>query len=206
MDGLLFNTEDLYDQVGQILMQRRGGEFTRKLKLEMMGLPGPIAFELMRQRCGISDSANQLQIEADEIFVDLLPREIKTMPGLEALLSRLESLKIPKAVATSSHRQFAQRALGHFDLEPRFEFVLTSEDVTQGKPHPEIYLTAARRLGVHPGALLVLEDSFTGSRAAAASGAYTIAVPTPHSAEMDFSHAHKIAKRLDDALIMDLFA
>lgn len=205
MDGLMFNTEDLYDQVGEILLQRRGHSFTRELKLEMMGLPGPKAFEIMRQRCSLDDSIETLQQETDEIFVDMLPREIRLMPGLESLLQRIESLNVPKAVATSSHRQFATKALGFFDLEPRFEFILTSEDITEGKPHPEIYLTAATRLDVAPREMLVLEDSYTGSRSAAAAGAYTIAVPTEHSAEMDFSHVDQIAKRLDDELIMRLF-
>lgn len=205
MDGLMFNTEDLYDQVGEILLERRGQRFTRELKLEMMGLPGPVAFEVMRERCGIEDSIEQLQSDADQIFNDLLPAEIKTMPGLDEILDKLESLDIPKGIATSSHRRFANQALGYFNLRPRFEFVLTSEDVTHGKPHPEIYLTAANRLGVEPQSMLVLEDSQTGSRAASSAGAYTIAIPTRHSVGMDFSHVHQVADRLDDRSIFELF-
>ena len=205
MDGLMFNTEDLYDQVGQILLQRRGQTFSLELKLAMMGLPGPVAFEVMRQRCSLEDSVEQLQAETSEIFTDLLPREIRLMPGLETLLGMLEELGIPKAVATSSHRQFAQRALGCFDLEPRFEFILTSDDVTEGKPHPEIYLTAADRFNVQPSAMLVLEDSFNGTKSGAAAGALTIAIPTEHSADMDFSHVHHVAPRLDDDVILRLF-
>ncbi len=202
----MFNTEDLYDKVGQMLLQRRGQVFTRELKLEMMGLPGAVAFEVMRKRCELSESAAALQAETDEIFADMLPAEIAMMPGLESLLAKLEALELPKAVATSSHRQFATKALGYFDLQPRFEFVLTSEDVSNGKPDPEIYLVAASRLGVAPKNMLVLEDSQTGSTAAAASGAYTIAVPTEHSVGMDFSHVHRVAKRLDDERVLSLFA
>ena len=205
MDGLMFNTEDLYDQVGQMLLAKRGHDFTRELKLAMMGLPGPVAFEVMRQRCGIEDSVEQLQSEADQIFAKMLPAQIEMMPGLETLLEKLESIGIPKAVATSSHRQFADQALGHFDLQPRFEFVLTADDVTQGKPHPEIYLTTASRLGISPDSMLVLEDSLTGSKAAAAAGAFTIAVPTRHSLGSDFSHVHCVADHLMDQVVLDLF-
>ncbi|MFT5301672.1 MAG: HAD superfamily hydrolase (TIGR01509 family) [Mariniblastus sp.] len=205
MDGLMFNTEDLYDQVGQVLLERRGQEFTLDLKLEMMGLPGRVAFEIMRKRCQLSESVEQLQAETNEIFHGILPAEIATMPGLETLLGVIEGLNLPKAVATSSHRKFATEALGYFELEPRFEFVLTSEDVTQGKPHPEIYLTAAARLGVEPQNLLVLEDSHTGSTAASAAGAFTIAVPTSHSLALDFSHVDRVASRLDDPLVLELF-
>ena len=206
MDGLMFNTEDLYDEVGEILLQRRGQRFTNELKLSMMGLPGPDAFEIMRTRCGLSETIGELQSECDAIFSDLLPAEIATMPGLERLLELIETRRLPKCVATSSHRQFATRSLGFFELEPRFEFVLTCEDVVKGKPDPEVYLAAASRMGVDPGSMLVLEDSFAGSTAAAAAGAYTIAIPTKHSAEMDFSHVDHVAGRLDDEAILDLFA
>ena len=205
MDGLMFNTEDLYDEVGEILLNRRGQSFDRELKLAMMGLPGCDAFEIMRERCGLKETVTQLQTECDEIFVDMLPARIQTMPGLESLLKLLEKKKIPKCVATSSHRQFAIRALGAFDLQPRFEFVLTAEDVTNGKPHPEVYLAAASRFNVEPNSMLVLEDSFTGSTAGAAAGAFTIAVPTKHSLEMDFSHVDHVAQHLDDEEILNLF-
>ena len=205
MDGLMFNTEDLYDEVGEILLGRRGQSFDRDLKLAMMGLPGNDAFEIMKQRCALNETISQLQSECDEIFSEMLPARIQTMPGLESLLDLLETRKIPKCVATSSHRQFAARALGAFNLEPRFEFVLTADDVTNGKPHPEVYLAAASQLDVDPAAMLVLEDSFTGSTAAAAAGAFTIAVPTKHSLEMDFSHVDHVAQRLDDEVILGLF-
>ncbi len=206
MDGLMFNTEDLYDEVGMILLDRRGQKFSRELKLAMMGLPGNKAFEIMRECCGLADSIAELQSECDTIFEYMLPTRIETMPGLESLLELLESKKVPKCVATSSHRHFAARALGFFEFEPRFEFVLTAEDVVNGKPHPEVYLAAASGLGVEPDSMLVLEDSFTGSTAAAAAGAYTVAVPTKHSMEMDFSHVDHVAKRLDDEAILKLFA
>lgn len=205
MDGLMFNTEDLYDQVGQLLLERRGKQFSRELKLEIMGLPGPVAFQVLKDRCQLADSIERLQQESDQIFSTLLPTEIRTMPGLETVLQRLETLDIPKIVATSSHRQFATQVLGSFDLQPRFEFVLTSEDVVNGKPNPEIYLTAADRLGVEPGSLLVLEDSKIGSTAAASAGAFTIAIPTEHSVNADFSHVDRVASRLDDELVMNLF-
>ena len=204
MDGLMFNTEDLYDEVGDILLQRRGYRFKRDLKLKMMGLPGPVAFEVMRQWHSLPDSVEQLQRECHEIFSGLLPGRIETMPGLMELLGLVESLGLPKCVATSSHRQFAQQALGTFSLETRFEFVLTADDVERGKPHPDIYLEAANRLNVLPTEMLVLEDSFTGSSAAVAAGALTIAVPTEHSEGMDFSHVDHVAESLHDPLIRDV--
>ncbi len=204
MDGLMFNTEDLYDQVGELILQKRGQHYTKELKLAMMGLPGKVAFEVMRSRCGLDDSVEALQQETDQIFADLLPKGIAKLPGLDQLLELLEMKGIRKAVATSSHRQFATKALGFFDLEPRFEFVLTGEDVQHGKPNPDIYLLAAKKLAVSTSAMLVLEDSLNGSRAAKSAGALTVAVPTAHSADCDFSHVDFVAEHLLDEFIVNL--
>jgi len=123
------------------------------------------------------------------------------MPGLLELLDRLEENGIPKAIATSSHQRFARVALGQFKLAPRFEFVLTAESVTHGKPHPEVYLLAAEKMQLPTKSVLVLEDSHTGSTAAANAGACVIAVPTHHSKDSDFSHVHAVADGLHDQII-----
>ena len=206
MDGLMFNTEDLYDEVGDTLLQRHGQRFTRELKLEMMGRTGREALAIMKQRCNLPQTVDELLIEIRQIFSKLLPGRIEMMPGLSALLTFLEQNKIPKCVATSSHRLFATEALGCFDLEPRFEFLLTAEDVQNGKPAPDVYLKAAAQLGIKPAELMVLEDSEIGSRAAAAAGAFTIAVPTSHSVDGDFSHVNHVADSLNDPMIQEVLS
>ena len=203
MDGLMFNTEDLYDEVGDTLLRRHGQRFTHQLKMEMMGRPDQEALSIMKERCNLTQSVDELRVEVKLIFSELLPGRIKMMPGLAELLDFLEQHKIPKCVATSSHRQFATEALGSFDLEPRFEFVLTANDVRNGKPDPEVYLAAASKLGIDATQMLVLEDSAIGSRAAVAAGAFTIAVPTSHSAGSDFSHVGYVADSLLDPTIQN---
>jgi beta-phosphoglucomutase-like phosphatase (HAD superfamily) len=94
--------------------------------------------------------------------------------------------------------------LSQFDYLPRFAPILTSEDIDEGKPHPEIYLTAAARLGIEPAQMLVLEDSQNGCRAAVAAGAITVAVPGPHSRRHDFTGAALVAESLADRRIYDL--
>lgn len=204
MDGLMFNTEDIYDVVGAKLLEERGHEFTRELKLKMMGLPGPQAFEAMKEHCGLGDDIESLELESQEIYLRELPRRIQLMPGLTTLLELLESRSIPKAVATSSHREHAEFAMNHFDLIKRFEFVLTSADVINGKPAPDIYVLAARRFDIPVQEMLVLEDSLIGSRASAASGALTVAIPGSHSIGQDYSHADYVVDRLDSEVILML--
>ena len=169
----------------------------------MMGLPGPQAFGLMIEREDLSDSPTELAAECEEIFVDLLPEKLQTLPGLEDLLSVLDSRHLPRCIATSSTHQFVRRVLQITGLGPRFDFVVTAEDVQHGKPAPDIYLEAAQRLGIQAHEMLVLEDSHHGSRAGLAAGACTIAVPGQHSHDHDFTGVCYRASSLADKAIVE---
>lgn len=198
LDGLMFNTEDLYDEAGALMLRRRGKEFTAGLKRKMMGLPSRLALQVMIDVHCLDATAEELERESDAIFAEILGPRLAPMKGLVELLEALEAASIPKAIATSSRRSFTKKVLSHFDFEPRFQFLLTSEDVHQGKPHPEVYFAAAERFGLTPAQLLVLEDSENGCRAAVAAGTYTVAVPSPHSSDHDFDGVHLVADSLAD--------
>jgi HAD superfamily hydrolase (TIGR01509 family) len=201
LDGLMFNTEALYHQVGGELLRRRGKAFGPDLLDQIMGRRTTVALQMMIDWHELPDSVEALVAESTEIFSVILDTELAQMPGLSDLLEALEVAKIPKAVATSSSRTFTLRVLGKFDLARRFRFLLTAEDVTEGKPDPEIYRTAAARLGVEPQEMMVLEDSYNGCQAAIAAGAYAVAVPGGHSLSQDFSGANLIADSLADPRI-----
>jgi HAD superfamily hydrolase (TIGR01509 family) len=204
LDGLMFNTEELYEHVGAELLGRRGYTFEPDLMDAMMGRPNEIALRLMIDWHALDCTVEQLAAESDACFATLLQERLDVMPGLLDLLGRLEAAALPKAIATSSGRQFATHVLGRFQLEPRFHFVLTCEDIQNGKPHPEIYLLAARRLGVEPCELLVLEDSHNGCRAAIAAGAVAVAVPSGQSHRHDFTGAALVAETLADPRLLAL--
>jgi HAD superfamily hydrolase (TIGR01509 family) len=201
LDGLMFNTEELYQQVGTELLRRRGKRFTPQLLDKMMGRQPHVALQIMIDSHELDDSAEDLAAESQDIFSGILDSQLQCMPGLLQLLTSLEKAGLRKAIATSSRRSFTQRVLGQFELAPRFEFILTSEDVQEGKPHPEIYRTAAARFGIEPGAMMVLEDSQNGCSAAVAAGAFAVAVPGGHSHMHDFSGAKFIATSLADPRI-----
>ena len=204
LDGLMFNTEELYHYVGGEMLRRRGKEITPELLSGMMGRPPKAALGLMIEWHGLSDTVETLSKETEEIFELILAERLAFMPGLEELMSALETAGIPKAIATSSGRRFVTNVLAKFELEPRFQFILTWEDVTEGKPHPEIYLKAAERFGVPPGEIMVLEDSQNGCRAAVAAGAIAVAVPAGLSRQHDFSGAALVADSLADPRIYEL--
>ena len=201
LDGLLVNTEELYQDVGSEILRRRGKVFEEALLDAMMGRPERVSLATMIEWHSLDDTVETLAAETREIFARLLDVRLAPMPGAVELVERLDAWGIPRGVATSSGPDFARDVLGRVGLLDRFAFVLTSADVVQGKPHPEIYRTAAGRLGVPTEAMLVLEDSQAGCTAAVAAGAFAIAVPGGHSRRHDFSGARFVADSLADRRI-----
>jgi len=201
LDGLLVNTEILYFEVGDEILRRRGHRFGHELRAKMMGLPGRVAFGVMIEHHKLTDSVERLQAESTEIFAEILEARLQPMPGALELLDALEQAAIPKCIATSSGRAFLDKVLARLELAERFSFFLTSESISQGKPHPEIYHSAAANFNVPPAEMMVLEDSQHGCRAAVTAGAFTVAVPGDHSDQHDFSGAALVADSLADERI-----
>ncbi len=177
MDGLLINTEEIYFEVFEELMQRRGKHYTHDIRRSMMGLPSPRCFEVLIEKAGLKESAKDLEDECDEVFSGILPDRLAAMPGVVGLLELIERAGLPHCVATSARRSFADESLEAVGVLDRFDFIVTAAEVSRGKPFSDIYLEAAKRMGVQASSMLVLEDSQNGARAGVAAGACTIAVP-----------------------------
>lgn len=204
MDGLLVNTEELYTQVGSSILQRRGKKFSKELKNAMTGLPGPQAFSLMIEWENLTDAIETLEAESRAVFAEILPTQLRLLDGVTSLLNRLDDLNMPRCIATSSTREFANKVLSKVQIIERFDFIITAKDVGRGKPNPDIYWAAAERMNVRPEQMMVLEDSHHGCRAGVQSGACTIAVPGPHSQDHDFTGVHLRAQSLEDPAINHL--
>ena len=167
----------------------------------MMGRPGKVALQIMIDWHGLDATVEELRRESDELFVELLETRLAPMPGAGELLDAWENAGIAKAIATSSGPAFAGNVLTRANFIERFDFILTGEDVQQGKPHPEVYLTAARRFDSKPDEMMVLEDSVHGCRAAVEAGAYTVAVPAERNRQQNFTGAAFLADSLHDERI-----
>lgn len=204
LDGLMFNTEELYEHVGTEILRRRGREFTAELMHQMIGRPSPVALQLMIDFHELNDTVERIADESAEVFHSLLDEHLAPMPGLLPLLDQTDVAGIPRGVVTSSGRRFAERVLEIAGLVNRFDFLITAEDIQRGKPDPEPYLLASRRFGVPPEQLLVLEDSANGARSGVASGAYTVAVPSGHTLGHEFPGVKFVANSLKDERIWSI--
>jgi HAD superfamily hydrolase (TIGR01509 family) len=204
LDGLMFDTEALFFHVASEMLADRGKTFTHEIMAQMIGRQWVVAGRAFKEMAGLDESLESLQAEARGRFYALIDSAVHPTPGLFALLAHLEHLGVPRAVATSSRREYADRLLRNHGLDRHFQFLLTAADVARGKPDPEIYLKAASRFEIEPGELLVLEDSPAGVAAARAAGALVIAVPHEHSPAADLAEAHAVIDRLDDPRLVAL--
>lgn len=204
LDGLMLNTEDVFDLSGRRLLERRGLQMTDEIHHSMLGRRPTEAFTVLKALTGITDEIADLMQESKQLFAEIAENHLTTMPGLHDLLTVLDAKQLPKAVATSSPRGYMTELLTRFELLQHFPVTLTAEDVTHGKPHPEIYLMAAKLLQVEPSQMLVLEDSETGTRAAAAAGAFTVSVPNRHTAVGNFSMSSMRVSSLHDTALLQL--
>ncbi|MFO0954618.1 MAG: HAD family phosphatase [Isosphaeraceae bacterium] len=197
LDGLMFNTEALFARVASEMLADRGKEFTPEIMRAMIGRRAAEASGAFRRLTGLEEPEEVLLGELKQRFYAVMDTAVHPTPGLFHLLARLEALGLPRAVATSSRREYAEGMISRHGLMPHFSFVLTGEDVSRGKPDPEVYLLAATRLGIEPRRMLVLEDSPAGLAAAKAAGAFAVGVPHEHSPGEGLLAADLIVARLD---------
>ncbi|MDO5308387.1 MAG: HAD-IA family hydrolase [Planctomycetia bacterium] len=202
MDGLMFETESIYWQSADELLKRRGFQYTDELAEQVMGRPPEYCFKLFIERFGLTESWRALQQESESIFLDILSRGFAVQPGLFELLEFLQARQIPCCVCTSSAQQVASVALREKDVLRYMSFVLTSDDIVQGKPAPEAYLKASSQFSVPPSHMLVLEDSVAGCRASRSAGSPCVMLKASHNAKVDFSGAEMVVERLDDPRLL----
>lgn len=177
MDGLLFDTERVYEQAAMAAAAELGYELDSAFHRTTVGSPWPVIRGLLLDRYGATFAAEDLREAARRIFGELVERERLLKPGALELLDLLDKLGLPRAIATTSSRATVQRHLEAHDLVGRFHQIVAHGDYARHKPAPDPFLKAAEQLGVAPELCLALEDSHNGVRAASAAGMMTIMVP-----------------------------
>lgn len=205
LDGLLVDTEPIFQEAARRLLERRGLALIPHVMQAMMGMPARQAVPFFRQHHQLNEPDELIAIEAYQLFFTILGQEpAPLLPGALELLDRLERRGLPKAIATSSSSTYLQRVLEPHRLLPRFDFVLTCDDVQHGKPHPEVYAKSAARFGHSSDQMLVLEDSPNGLRAAKGAGARCIVVPHALVPVEELAAADAIVASLAEPRLLEL--
>lgn len=177
MDGLLFDTETLYQEAAGLAAAEGGHDVSSGIIFRLVGLPWRRGRELLVEHFGAAFPAEDFEAAWLRHFWLIAETRLALKPGVVELLDALDALELPRAIATSSSHRTVQHHLAAHGLADRFQAIVGDGDYATGKPAPDPFLTAAARLGVVPKACLALEDSHNGVRSASAAGMMTIMVP-----------------------------
>ena len=175
MDGTLVDTEPYWIETEFELAERYGGTWTRENALDLVGNDLLVSAHYIREHMGIDRPPEQIVEELLDGVVRRVEQAVRWRPGAVDLLARTREAGIPCGLVTMSYDRFVAPILRHLPPET-FGVIVTGDRVSQGKPHPEPYHTAAAALGVAPGDCLAIEDSNTGATSAAAAGCLVLVV------------------------------
>lgn len=198
IDGLMVDTEPISRLAWDKVLAHFGYELNDDLHTRMIGYRFDESVHMVIDEYGISASAAELKEMKSAEYDKILARGAPVMPGLYELIAAINQRDLPWAVATSSPYTHAEEILHQLGLKGSCQAIAGGDEVPRGKPAPDIYLLAAKRLGISPQYCMALEDSAPGCRAALAAGMMTLAVPNGDTKTADFPEVHQVFNSLKD--------
>jgi len=206
-DGLLADTEAPDYEAWRQIYEEQGLHLPVELWAHSVGTAKGQSLQNwhapLAEAAGPGYDPDAVQARRHAYYADAIGR-LTPMPGVLALLDALDAAQIPCAVASNSDRVWVDRVLDITGLTTRFQAIATADDVLHPKPAPDVYLLAAKRLGVPPDRCAAFEDSPLGLAAAHAAGMFTVAVPTALTRHFAFEQAHHIVESLEKLALKDI--
>src|SRR5436190_16411102 len=177
LDGVLADSEPWWNEIDAKLLAEYGVRYRGEYHRNVLGVSYRLAAEFYKKAFGISVSVEELMRRRGDIATDFFANRVGLFPSAKTTLEQLRKMKLQLAVATSSVSASARPFLDRTGIRSFFCVVVTGDEVQQGKPHPDIYLRAAKRLGISPEACLVIEDALAGIAAGKAANMRVAAIP-----------------------------
>jgi HAD superfamily hydrolase (TIGR01509 family) len=176
LDGLLLDSEQVWDAAREQLAKERGGRWHENAQRDMMGMSSQEWSGYMHDVIGLPEPPEEINREVVRRLEEIYRARLPVIPGAREAVERIGA-RWPLALASSSNRELIDLALELLGVAELFRATVSSEEVGRGKPAPDVYLEAARRLGVDPTRAAAVEDSHNGIRAAKTAGMRAIAIP-----------------------------
>jgi len=170
MDGVMIQSEPLWEKTERILLRRRSIDYNPTYRDKIVGLNQKDSAGLLKETFGLPETIEEIIAERVEILISLYEEELELVPGLVPLLEELKRKEFLLALASSSPLRVINFVLDRFSLNEFFSVVVSGDSIEFGKPHPHIYLHTAKKLGVPPEKCLVIEDSINGVKSAKKAG------------------------------------
>lgn len=191
MDGVLADTEPIYMQINRDLLSELGIPLPFEHLLPYVGIPAKRMWSELRTRFELQQPLSELiRLEKDRQVQQLRGmKQIPEVPGVRELLEELSQMGIPMSVASSSSREIVELILSKVAVRHFFTATVSGEDVSQGKPAPDIFLKAAATLGTESQKSVVIEDSPPGVEGAKKAGMVCVGFNNPNSGKLDLAGA-----------------
>jgi len=178
LDGVILQTEEVWDEVRGRYVVEHGGRYDEEAQRAMMGMSAPEWSRFLADDLGVPGTPEEISADIVRLMEARYREQLPLIPGAEEAVERLAS-RWPLGLASSSNRPLIDAALGLSGLGRYFTATVSSEEVPRGKPAPDVYLEATRRLGVSPEHCVAVEDSHSGIRSAKSARMRVIAIPNP---------------------------
>jgi HAD superfamily hydrolase (TIGR01509 family) len=178
LDGVLIDSEHVWARAREQLARERGGRYSAQAELDMMGMSSPEWSRYMHDVVGLREHPEEISTEVVRRLETIYREELPLVEGAVEAVRRTAE-RWPLGLASSSNRELIDLVLELSELGRYFAATVSSEEVARGKPAPDVYLEAARRLDVDPGRCTAIEDSDPGIRSAKAAGMRVVAIPNP---------------------------
>ena len=202
LDGVLLQSEEVWDAVRERYVREAGGRYDDEVQRAMMGMSAPEWSRYLHEEAGVWEDPEDINRDVVERMLDAYRRELPLLPGaVEAVRRTAESF--PLGLASSSNREVFEAVLDLAGIADCFSATVSSEEVPRGKPAPDVYLEAARRLRVEPERCAAVEDSHAGIRSAKSAGMRVVAIPNasypPDDEALELADA--VVRSLDDLTV-----
>jgi HAD superfamily hydrolase (TIGR01509 family) len=195
LDGVIADSEPISGKSTAMVLQKRGVRLTDEERRLAFGRRSPDIFRdalRSRKKAFTKGTIEAMVEEKNTIMLELMKGSLKAVPGSLELIRLLSGKGLRLALATSSHKDKMEMELKELGIKGLFPVVVTGDGVSKGKPNPEIFLLAAKRIGVPPSGCAVIEDSAFGVQAAKAAGMLAIGFASPNSPGQDLSASDAI--------------
>ena len=176
LDGVILQTEEIWDGVRERYVRERGGRYDGAAQRAMMGMSSPEWSRFVHEELGVPAPPEQIASDVVELMLARYHERLPLIPGAVESVERLAASFV-LGLASSSNRPLIDAALELAGIARLFRATVSSEEVARGKPSPDVYLEAARRLGMAPDSCAAVEDSHSGIRSARAAGMLVVAIP-----------------------------
>jgi HAD superfamily hydrolase (TIGR01509 family) len=177
LDGVLADSEPCWNQIDAKVLAEYGVTYHGEYHRNVLGVSYRVAVEFYKNAFHIAAPVEELMRRRGEIATEFFANRVDLFPSAKATLEQLREMKLRLAVATSSVSNSARPFLERTGIARFFETIITGDEIGRGKPHPDIYLRTAEKLGVPAAACLVIEDALSGIAAAKAAKMCVAAIP-----------------------------